>query len=248
MKPKDRSTLAELDTLLEDFLYAIRRIERRLSDPDEIHHPSIANLNQDLVVSRKHADDLLAKVNALANIDEIASAQTNDIPLNDDEINGLLNLNRHLKDVSTHLKAVSNDVTPRLEAKLADPADPMTDYEIEVEIAYVLREDDPEYDDNDDNYLTERYESAKREAFTVNDFNRTFSEAPWLGPHCYLLHDLYDRSYGQTKPALSLRDCLRIGRIYVDVQVWQQYYLDVITGKWEKSYRTDHNIANQGSD
>jgi hypothetical protein len=45
-------------------------------------------------------------------------------------------------------------------------------------------------------------------------------------PHCWLFHDLYDHSYGFSKPSVPLRDCLRIGKIWVDVVIRQQYYLD----------------------
>jgi len=38
------------------------------------------------------------------------------------------------KDYTRHLKAVAADVTPRLEAKLAAPDDPMYDHVIDVRI------------------------------------------------------------------------------------------------------------------
>jgi hypothetical protein len=51
-------------------------------------------------------------------------------------------------------------------------------------------------------------------------------------PHCWLFHDLYDHSYGFSKPSVPLRDCLRIGMILVDVVIRQQYCLDIATGEW----------------
>ena len=46
-------------------------------------------------------------------------------------------------------------------------------------------------------------------------------------PHCWLFHDLYDHSYGFSKPCVPLRDCLRIGKVWVDVVIRQQYCLDI---------------------
>ena len=51
-------------------------------------------------------------------------------------------------------------------------------------------------------------------------------------PHCWLFHDLYDHSYGFSKPCVPLRDCLRIGKVWVDVVIRQQYCLDIATGEW----------------
>jgi hypothetical protein len=50
-----------------------------------------------------------------------------------------------------------------------------------------------------------------------------------------LFHDLYDHSYGLDMPSLSLKDCTRVGSIWVDVIIRQQYFLDVASGNWSKS-------------
>ncbi|MDP1635258.1 MAG: hypothetical protein Q8L69_11335, partial [Gallionellaceae bacterium] len=55
-------------------------------------------------------------------------------------------------------------------------------------------------------------------------------------PHCHLFHDLYDHSYGVEQPSVPLRDCLRIGTVWIDVVIRQQYCLDLETGKWDKSW------------
>jgi hypothetical protein len=36
------------------------------------------------------------------------------------------------------------------------------------------------------------------------------------------------------KPSVPLRDCLRIGKIWVDVVIRQQHYVDVATGEWSQ--------------
>ena len=56
--------------------------------------------------------------------------------------------------------------------------------------------------------------------------------------HCWLLRDLYDHSYGLTKPRMPLQDCLRLGEVWVDVIIKQQYWLNLDTGQWEKAAQT----------
>lgn len=66
---------------------------------------------------------------------------------------------------------------------------------------------------------------AHESAVYVRQIERKFAE-----PHCWLFHDLNDHAYGPASPMLSLEDCLRIGRIHVDVQIWQQYVFDAQGG------------------
>jgi len=102
----------------------------------------------------------------------------------------------------------------------------------EARIAYVLREDDPDFDEDEDNYLTERTELLKYRYDYGERADRLSGEIAepgslWSEPHCWLFHNLYDRGYGIESQRLSFRDCLRIGRIFIDVQVWQQYDFDI---------------------
>ncbi len=151
--------------------------------------------------------------------------------LSHDEITRLLQMNERLGSVGNLLQQVAHDVTPRLEAKLADHEDSMYDYEIEVRIDYQLREDDPEYSEKSDNFLTSRHYSAKirRSEGFDNQFRRYIGQPDALHAvaHCRLFHDLYDHGYGPDQPRLSFRDCLRIGSAFVDVQIWQQYRVDI---------------------
>jgi hypothetical protein len=49
-----------------------------------------------------------------------------------------------------------------LQARVTDPNDPMNDYEIEASIYYILQENDPDFDECEDNFLTtRRYISLK---------------------------------------------------------------------------------------
>lgn len=145
----------------------------------------------------------------------------------DDEIRQLFGLNRKLREVASFLSSIGEELSPRLEEKLGDPSDPIYDYELEARLDFVLREDDPEYRDDDDNFLTTRTESLKhglRKELPDRDWaDPCIPERLRAEPHCWYFHDLYDHSYGEDSPSLSLRDFLRIGEILVDVQVWQQY-------------------------
>jgi hypothetical protein len=162
--------------------------------------------------------------------------------LEEAEVAGLMTLNRRLAGLEQHLRDQALALEPRLRAKLADPTSRMYDYEIDAEIAYVLREDDEEAVDDDDNILTHRDEMLKdmRKTHMLadgEDYRETVrADMAQLDgePHCWLFHDLYDHSYGFSKPSVPLRDCLRIGKILVDVVIRQQYCLDLATGEWSQ--------------
>ena len=162
----------------------------------------------------------------------------------DEEVLRFRALNHHLAEITDFLRDDAREIDSRMGDNKRSPDDPMVDYEIEAEICYTLRQDDPEYDEEEgDNYLTMRHESIKR---LVPDDDRMFKEyrdhEPWIPAtlenesFCWLLHDLIDHSYGPEKPCLPLRDCLRIGSIHVDVEVRQQYNFYLTSGKWEKRW------------
>lgn len=57
-------------------------------------------------------------------------------------------------------------------------------------------------------------------------------------PLSWLMHDLTEYGYDLESPRISPRDCLRIGTVFLDIQVWWQYAFDMDSGKWIKRYRT----------
>lgn len=224
MKPKIRTSLNSLAVSLDDSLVHLRRLTRTLSGSGEELPAEIADMGAALAACQDSIEGLYEKVEAT-----LLRKADDETPLTEAEIDQLLALNRRLRAVDPFLKLIADDVTPRLEAKLADPTDPMFDYEIEVLLDFILREDDPEYQDDDDNILTQRRDSLKR---LETDLHADFTP-PWCPaglqaePHCWRFHDLYDHEYGVESPRLSYRDCLRIGSIWIDVQVWQQYDFDL---------------------
>ena len=158
------------------------------------------------------------------------------------EVARLMTLNRRLAELEQHLRGQALVLEPTLRAKLADPTSRMYDYEIDAEIAYVLRDDDEEAVEDDDNILTHRDEMLKdihKTRILVDGIDHRESVRPDMAqlggePHCWLFHDLYDHSYGFSKPSVPLRDCLRIGKIFVDVVIREQYCLDIATGEWSQ--------------
>ena len=108
----------------------------------------------------------------------------------------------------------------------------LSDYEIEVVLDYYLREDDPAYRDDDDNILAKRCYSLKGVAsdgdlwFDDGENHNVFEG--WDGHpmkdehHCWLFHDLYDHSYRDSS-RLPWKDIMRIGTIWVDIQVWPTF-------------------------
>lgn len=157
-----------------------------------------------------------------------------------EEISNLLRLNQRLAELELHLCNMAETEREKLETRVADPDDPLDDYEIDATIYFVLREDDPEFDDSDDNFLTQRYISLKRldrshglgDGFDHRESVPYFPSGLTAEPHCWLFHDLYDHSYGLEQPALSLHDCLRVGTIWVDIAFRHQATLNIESGNW----------------
>ena len=116
--------------------------------------------------------------------------------------------------------------------RLEIPRDPLDDYHIEIEVAYILKESDPEFDPYEDNILTERHSCDMpddREAIFYEDlFETDFRcEAGDQFKHSYLLHDLMDHDHGADQPAIVVDAVLRIGGIRVNIKPVHQYYHEV---------------------
>ena len=156
------------------------------------------------------------------------------IPLTQSEIDRLLTLNQRLAKLERYLLDEAARLEPPLQKRVADPDDALNDYEIEAKLHYTLRTSDPAFDEDDDNFMTERDYNLKnlrddtilcdgfdwREPGLMLELNQA--------PHCRLFHELYDHGYGK----LSLRDCLRVGSIWVIITVEHQADLDIDQDKW----------------
>lgn len=230
MKPKNRSYLVHsLESWMVGSRLTLYRMASKLQHTGEDLPVEFAELRTAISACQESMAQLSAKVDALFEADGRLIAKSHSKCLSDNEVNQVLGLNRQLADLPRFLKMTAEDITPRLKAKIADPNDPMFDFEIDADIAYMLREDDPEYIEDGDNYLTTRNECLKIDPDSeIRDWAEPHIQASLRAePHCWYFHDLYDHDCGPKSPKVPLRDCLRIGTIVVDVQILQQYVFDV---------------------
>ena len=77
--------------------------------------------------------------------------------LTSSEIDGLQMFNERLQLVERHLLDDAKRLEPALQLRVDDSNDPMNDYEIDAKVYYTLRDTDPKYDEDDDNFLSERF-------------------------------------------------------------------------------------------
>jgi hypothetical protein len=150
--------------------------------------------------------------------------------LSSDQRYQLQRLNDRLAAIEHHIQREATILNTQLQARVQDPADWLSDYEIELEVTFWLREDDPAYQEDDDNILAtlrERLKGCAQHDFGIDDRinHNAFQQMdghPMQGEvHCWLYH----RLYGHTD--LWFDDMLRIGRIWVDIQVWYQHTCEV---------------------
>jgi len=128
----------------------------------------------------------------------------------DEDIDRLVQLNARLGCLQAYLHRVDQEVCAQMRARVADPDDPLDDFEIDVTLSFMRREDDPEIDDDSDNFLTVRHTSMKGDDADAPRLDEDFREPPGRFPgrlntipHCWLFHDLYDHSYGLSQPAFE---------------------------------------------
>jgi hypothetical protein len=163
---------------------------------------------------------------------------TSTLPLTPSEIDRLLTLNQRLAKLERYLLDEAQRLEPPLQRRVADPQDAMNDYEIEAELHYSLRASDPDFDEDEDNVMTERaytLKNLRKDTELCDGFDwrepGTLSELD-QAPHCRLFHELYDHGYGKARRTLSLRDCSRVGSVWVIISVEHQADLDIDQDKW----------------
>lgn len=238
MSPKEIYALDELSKLI----FSIKR-SNRLYRKDL---PTIPDLFEKLSQLDHTLNSLQELIDHLGDIEDSRVELENHESPTAEEIDILLRLNRQLKQIGEHCTHVVRDVTPRLEAKLGALSDPMFDYEIDAKIDFILREDDPEYDEDDDNSLSSREMQLRGEGsddshplFDERIYSGCSPEALFREPHAWLFHDLYDHRYGVSQPRLSLKNCLRVGTVFVELYVKQQYFFEIEKGEWIKAWDDD---------
>jgi len=163
--------------------------------------------------------------------------------LSNADVLALGNLNEKLEHLELFLDSLSRTIVPPLVAKIEDHKDPMGDFEVEAQLKFTLTERDPAWRDDSDNFVTTRVEPLKRglrnrEKHACVSEGEARANPQFSEPVCRLMRDLVENDYGPENPSLPLRDCTRLGSVWVDVVIRQQYWLNLETGEWEKSEAT----------
>ena len=144
--------------------------------------------------------------------------------LNEGEKAWLCAFNEALRQLEDKYFPIMDAKHKELQARVTDPSDWLLDFNLEYFITFYLREDDPEYDEDDDNILTVIEEIIFEHNFRYDldwGFGATHvnhAEA-WEYPgesHCYLYHQLDDHCY------LDRRDLFRIGELQFEIKIYEQ--------------------------
>ena len=148
--------------------------------------------------------------------------------ISEDVLSQLRSVNQQVKMLQDKLlvEAIKHDRA--LQIRVNDHNDSLDDYEIELRIVFYLREEHPNYKENDDNVVTQINEYLK-------GISRSALEYPWRWSdnhneyrgwvehpmknehHCWWFHALYDHNH------LSVDDILSIRTISSEILLCYQY-------------------------
>ena len=141
----------------------------------------------------------------------------------------LLKLNLRLQNLQEKIikEAVKLDI--ELSKRVADETDILDDYEIDLKIHFILRKDDENYKEDDDNFVTEINEYLKGITKKSDNYPcslednhneyRAWENHPMQNKyHCWWFHCLYDHNH------LEWEDILKIGEFWSDLKVYYQYF------------------------
>lgn len=163
-------------------------------------------------------------------------ATDSDKTLSEEQKEQLFEFNKRLSELE---KSVVQEVILRnaeLEERVADPNDWLADYDINIEMSFYLREDDPEWKDDKDCYISITFEAPKAllairgskapsayKPMYVLRPEANFCSLPAEHPlstfrHCWYFHQLY------AVKQVSFQNLLRIGTVWADVIVDKRFH------------------------
>ncbi len=96
---------------------------------------------------------------------------------------------------------------------------------MEFDIRFCLRSDDPAYNEERDNFLTRLTYDASVDFETGYNWC-DYADEENKPYHCLIFHEL--SSYSRARPRLTERDLLRIGYIYVDINLQYQRRVEIL--------------------
>ena len=145
------------------------------------------------------------------------------------QLQELRDLNAKLKKLQAKLLREAIAIDTQLRERVADVDDVLNDYEIELQVSFLLKEDDKSYKENEDNILTSLHEYLKgistdkeqypwRWEHNHNQFRARAEHPMRQDEHCWWFHSLYDHT------DLEFTDMLRIGSFWSDIKVYYQYF------------------------
>lgn len=239
---KKRCNKIQQQTNLDDLYELSRLVSNQLYFlATEIKNLSILNLpketgchiskfNDAATDLRNHIDNLCAEL-----VDKNEKSTEKPDNYNNDH---LKQLNRSCTEIENLIEKEVDHITSYMHNKMNEYSDPMIDFDIEASVAFVLREDDPEYLKSSDNYLSSRHiDISMLKHDDLRDWRTTFTpEALSTEPLSKLLYDLTNYNLGPHARKISYADCKRIGSIQVSITVQQQYNFDVTTCDWNSSW------------
>jgi hypothetical protein len=156
------------------------------------------------------------------------------------DIEHLRALNWRFHEVEALCLNEARRMVEALSARVNDPEDALTDFEIEATVTACLREDDRAWSEDEENILAIRaYRLTHGESMFCDGGDWSFendSRIRGIGSVGWVFHDfhLHDhrskRHPGKEWRALPVRDLMRIGRFWVDIQAVHQWNLAISPG------------------
>lgn len=143
----------------------------------------------------------------------------------------LLRLSKQLAYLELQVKKEAIEIIKNLKKRVSDENDWIKDYEIELIFRFCLGKDDPDYNEDEDNFLVELTQRITNidmrgvigDGANWNDrMNKIYGHHPMKDEHhCWMYHCLYDHT------DLGWANILRIGEIWLDINVIYQHWVDV---------------------
>lgn len=154
--------------------------------------------------------------------------------LSEEHLAWLVRFNCKLRDIEGNIYRETKAIRDKLTLRVKDPNDPLDDFEIDTSVVFELHQDDPEFNEEIDNNiiviqyleLEDDYDEHKDHADVGRDLG--------VKNHSHLFYLLTGMQYLE----LSISDILRIGRVWVDIKPYYQYFYGV-----DKCDNVDRNLT-----
>lgn len=150
----------------------------------------------------------------------LISARTEYDSLSKGEKKWLQGLNESLREFENKYSVIMDTKYIELQARVSDTSNWLMEFNLEYVITFYLRDDDPEYDEEDDNILME----IDNLYLPDRDWGLGSTHVDHAEPrecfpcesHCFLYHELYGHCN------LDWRDLFRIGAVYMEIKIEEQ--------------------------